>query len=107
MLAGGGHPVAIVGRGMTMGTPRFRDWWRKIGREYDVRANIGIEGKVYQKYETNFATRLPVIDKVAPYGRAQVTAVVATVADLLDAVEVIRDDQATATQEAGRARAAA
>ena len=49
-LEPGGRLVAIVGRGMTVGQPTYRAWWSKIGAEYTVRANIGVDGKVYEKY---------------------------------------------------------
>jgi hypothetical protein len=41
-------------------------WFEKIADKYNVRANIRINGKEYQKYGTNFATRLIVIDKDGP-----------------------------------------
>lgn len=41
-------------------------WFERIAEKYNVRANIRINGKEYQKYGTNFATRLIVIDKDGP-----------------------------------------
>ena len=40
LLAPGGRLVAIVGEGMAMDRPSFRDWWNKIKKKYNVRANI-------------------------------------------------------------------
>jgi hypothetical protein len=66
---------------MTMDAPRFRPWWNGIGENCAVRANIGVDGKVYGKYGTQFDTRLLVIDKVAPTGEQPVLADVQTVDD--------------------------
>lgn len=57
-LEPGGQLVAIVGRGMRMGDSGplqfregpgrgFSNWWTRIGREYDVPANVGVPGKAY------------------------------------------------------------
>jgi hypothetical protein len=104
LLAPGGRLVAIVGRGMTMGQPSYRAWWDKISKEYAVRANIGVDGKVYEKYGTTFGTRLLVIDKVAPTGAKPVLADAQTVEDLMRALEPIRNGRPNAElQERGEA----
>jgi predicted RNA methylase len=115
-LESGGRLVAIVGRGMTMGAPKFRDWWKRISQEYAVRANIGVDGSVYAKYGTTFGTRLLVIDKIASTGERPVLADVQTVDDLMRALEPIRNGRpeqqpaqssgAEATEGGGRVRAA-
>ncbi len=61
-----GRLVAIVGRGMADGSPSFREWWKKIKGEYNVRANVAIDGKNYKKYGTTFDVQLVVIDKTGP-----------------------------------------
>lgn len=98
-LQPGGRLVAIVGRGMTMGQPTYRAWWGKIGKEYAVRANIGVEGKVYEKYGTTFGTRLLVIDKVKPDGTPPVLTEAQTVEDLMRALEPIRDARPAVEQQ--------
>jgi P-loop containing NTP hydrolase pore-1/C-terminal domain on Strawberry notch homologue/Large polyvalent protein associated domain 38/ddrB-like ParB superfamily domain len=101
----GGRLVAIVGGGMRPydenapirareGTgAAFRDWWRRIGSQYDVRANIGVSGDIYKKYGTGFPTRLLVIDKAPPSGRALVTGDVDNAYDLVNRLEDIRNDR--------------
>jgi hypothetical protein len=84
---------------MAMGTPAYRDWWKKIGAEYKVTANIGVEGKVYEKYGTTFGTRLLVIDKVKPDGTPSILAEVASVEDLMRTLEPIRDARPQAPAE--------
>jgi hypothetical protein len=90
-LQPGGRLVTIVGRGMTMGAPAFKEWRKKIGGEYKIVANIGVDGKVYQKYGTNFGTRVIVIDKVPPDGARPTLADVETIPALMAALEAIRD----------------
>jgi predicted RNA methylase len=98
-LEPGGRLVAIVGRGMTMGQPTYRAWWKKIGSEYSVRANIGVDGKVYEKYGTTFGTRLLVIDKVEPLTAGNpVTGDAQTVEDLMRLLEPIRNARPAAEQ---------
>lgn len=62
----GGRVVAIVGRGMAHERPGFMKWWNEIEQKYTVRANIGIDGKYYQKYGTGFDNQILVIDKTGP-----------------------------------------
>lgn len=104
-LEPGGRLVAIVGSGMRPydenapvrvreGTgSAFRDWWQRIGSQYDVRANIGVSGDVYKKYGTNFGTRLVIIDKVPPSGRPLVTGDVENTYDLVNRLEDVRNDR--------------
>ena len=41
-----GRLVAILGRGMADSSATFRDWWAEIKKEYNVLANITIEGVI-------------------------------------------------------------
>lgn len=71
LLAPQGRLVALVGGGrehdeyggMHFQAPRYREWWREILTDYCVRANVGLAGRLYQKYGTTIRTRLLVIDK--------------------------------------------
>ena len=92
-LEPGGRLVAITGDGMRLNAPTFRKWWDKIGRQYDVRANIGVDGSIYRKYGTTFPTRLIVIDKVPPSGRAPVTTEVKDAQGILEALKDVRADR--------------
>lgn len=65
-LKPGGRLAAIVGRGMALERPTFRDWWAKIAKRYDVRANIGIDGRQYAKFGTTFDNQIIVIDHTGP-----------------------------------------
>lgn len=62
----GGRLVAIVGQGMAYNRPGFSDWWDRVGDQYNIRANVGISGKHYGKWGTNFGQQLLVIDKTGP-----------------------------------------
>ena len=67
-LNDGGRLVAIVGRGMAFGKPKMASWWNSIRDKYNVRANIGISGKEYEKYGTGFDNNIIVIDKTGKTG---------------------------------------
>src|SRR5271166_128231 len=95
----GGRLVAIVGRGMTMDAPTFRNWWANILRNYDVRANVGVSGSVYQKYGTNLATRMLVIDKVPPSGRPIVGGNAASLPEAMERFDAVRTDRPGAAGE--------
>lgn len=73
-LAPGGRLVAILGGGRAddanggatlLGGPSGA-WFKGLAKRYNVRANIRVHGKEYQKYGTAFATRIIVIDKDGP-----------------------------------------
>ncbi len=116
-LEPGGRLVAIVGDGMKPeGTPRapgddgrrggtgkaFTPWWAKIGAEYDVRANVGVERTIYTKYGTSFPTRLLVIDKTPPSGRPLVTGQARDAAELIGLLQGVRNDRSTDERVAGQ-----
>ncbi|MEA4920624.1 MAG: strawberry notch family protein [Clostridiaceae bacterium] len=65
-LEEGGRLVAVLGRGMSDDASSFKKWWGKIKSQYNVRANIQIDGKNYHKYGTDFDIQLVVIDKNGP-----------------------------------------
>jgi hypothetical protein len=120
-LEPGGRLVAIVGDGMKpegtgpegggrQGTGKaFADWWRKIGAEYDVRANVGVDRDIYTKYGTSFPTRFLVIDKNPPSGRPMVTGQVADAAGLIERLKDVRDERSAVqpvADQSGRAEVA-
>lgn len=92
-LAPGGRLVAIVGRGMADGAPAFKTWWNKIKGEYNVRANIGVDGNEYRKYGTTFDTQILVIDKTTPQPHNIITGRVEKVDDLVDLLMGVRNDR--------------
>lgn len=65
-LKPGGRLVAIVGCGMAMDRPAFRDWWADITKRYHVRANVGMDGREYAKFGTTFDNQIIVIDRDGP-----------------------------------------
>lgn len=96
-LAPGGRLVAIVGEGMAHDRPTFKGWWKKMGQQYDVRANIGVNGAEYAKYGTTFDNQLFVIDKPGPEGKTvtnePVTGKVDKIEELIPLLESIRHDR--------------
>ena len=95
-LQDGGRLVAIVGRGMSMNAPRFREWWKDMARQYNVRANVAISGKEYTKFGTSFDNRILVIDKTGatPEISAVVGGEVAKVQELIPLLEGVRNERA-------------
>ena len=67
-LKPGGRLVAIVGRGMALNRAKFRAWWADIEGRFRVRANLGIDGRVYVKFGTSFDHQIIVIDNHGPTG---------------------------------------
>lgn len=92
ILAPNGRLVAIVGNGMADGAPAFRNWWKEIKSQYNVRANIGINGKNYNKYGTNFDIQMLVIDKDGPTTQTE-TGYVDTLQELQEKLGGIRDER--------------
>jgi hypothetical protein len=90
-LEPGGRLVALVGRGMANDAATFRDWWTKLRKEYNVRANIGISGKSWAKYGNTFDTQIVVIDKTGPNQISTVTGKVDKLEDIIPLLEGIRD----------------
>lgn len=98
-LEPGGRLVAIVGQGMAEGTPTFTKWWNDVKAKYNVRANVGIEGKEYAKYGTTFGNQLLVIDKTGPTTEAVVVGKVDKVEDLFDLLKKVRDERPRQARE--------
>lgn len=92
-LVPNGRLVAIVGEGMAADRPAFREWWDKIKKAYNVRANIGISGKGYAKYGTTFDNQILVIDKTGPTSGQVMTGKVESPAELPALLEGIRNDR--------------
>lgn len=98
-LQPGGRLVAIVGEGMGLDTPTFRQWWQRMGQQYHVRANIWVDGRNYTKYGTSFSNRLLVIDKVAPPAGSTAANIIQgqvdDLADLITLLQGVRNDRPT------------
>lgn len=58
ILKDGGRLVAILGKGTTS-----KPAWKDIEAEYNVRAEINLDGSNYRKYGTSFDNMIVVIDK--------------------------------------------
>jgi P-loop containing NTP hydrolase pore-1/C-terminal domain on Strawberry notch homologue len=65
-LKPGGRLVAVVGCGMALDRPGFRAWWANIGKRYNIRANVGMNGREYVRFGTTFDNQIIVIDNTGP-----------------------------------------
>lgn len=101
-LEDGGRLVAILGRGMADDTPTFKGWWNDLRKDYNIRANIGINGENYRKYGTTFDVQLVVIDKTGAQTGETITGYYDNLEDIPALLEGVRNDR-TRTNEANRA----
>ena len=92
-LEDGGRLVAILGRGMTNDTASFKSWWDSLRQEYDVRANISIDGSNYKKYGTSFDVQLVIIDKTGPQKGETLTGTYKNLTEIPAVLEGIRNDR--------------
>ncbi len=108
-LQPGGRLVAIVGEGMGLDAPTFRQWWQNMAKQYHVRANIWVDGRNYTKYGTSFSNRLLVIDKVAPPAGSTAANIIQgqidDLADLITLLQGVRNDRPTIQPSAEQAGA--
>ena|GEM_PF-799819 len=102
MLAPNGRLVAIVGQGMADDAPAFRSWWRDIKEQYNVKANIGVDGKNYSKYGTTFGIQMLVIDKTGATTEPVKTAFVENLSDLQNILEGVKNGRPSIQYEANR-----
>jgi hypothetical protein len=98
-LEPGGRLVAILGRGMADDSPAFRKWWETIKKEYNVRANIRIDGSNYHKYGTDFDIQLVVIDKKGPT-KNTLTGEYKDLTEIPKVMEGIRNDRGAVQESA-------
>jgi hypothetical protein len=97
-LAEGGRLVAIVGEGMASNAPAFKEWWAKIKGQYNVRANVGVNGAGYVKYGTTFNNQILVIDKTGPTESDEITGTMLDIAEVPRLLEEVRNERGTTTQ---------
>ncbi|MDR1509418.1 MAG: hypothetical protein LBS53_07240, partial [Synergistaceae bacterium] len=90
-LSDGGRAVIILGKGMGLGTDRGRAFWNDIGKNYNVRAVVGINGSNYEKYGTDFDVEMAVVDKTGPTSGTPVKGRVNDLSDLIDLLAPVRD----------------
>ena len=92
-LNDGGRLVAILGRGMSNDSKTFSRWWDDLRKEYDIRANLSINGENYKKYGTTFDVQLVVIDKTGPQKGQTVTGEFTDLTEIPKVLEGIRNDR--------------
>jgi hypothetical protein len=100
-LEDGGRLVAIVGRGMADDSATFKNWWNELRNEYDIRANIGINGENYRKYGTTFDVQLVVIDKTGPQKGETITGYYDNLENIPEILKGVRNDR-TRTNEGNK-----
>ena len=88
-----GRLVAILGRGMSEDAASFKSWWADLKREYNVLANIQLDGSNYKKYGTNFDVQLVVIDKTGATTGETLTGTYKDLSKIPELMEGIRNER--------------
>lgn len=94
-----GRLVAILGNGMADDAPAFKSWWNSLREEYNVRANIRIDGSNYRKYGTTFDVQLVVIDKTGATTEETLTGTYKDLSAIPALLEGIRNDRQTVVRD--------
>ena len=94
-LDAGGRLVAVLSAGVRREKPTHRAFFEAINADpFRLRADIEVGGAVYRPYGTSVRTRLLVVDRAPGNGSqrdsARVEAVVESVADAVDELELLR-----------------
>lgn len=92
-LSDNGRLVAIVGKGMADNAPSFRSWWNDLRKEYDIKANVRIDGSNFKKNGTTFDDQLVIIDKTGPQDGKTLTGEYKDLSDVLTDLEGIRNER--------------
>ena len=99
LLKDDGRLVAILGKGMADNEPAFKKWWDNIKSQYNVRANVSLNGQLYRKYGTTFGNVMVVIDKTgATPENGTITGQFDNLEDVLTALKDIKGDTPTIKQ---------
>lgn len=102
-LEDGGRLVAILGRGMSNDSRTFAPWWDDLRKEYNIRANLSINGRNYHKYGTDFDVQLVVIDKTGPQTGETITGSYDDLTEIPSVLEGIRNDRTQLERQPGNA----
>jgi len=92
-LSDNGRLVAIVGKGMSDDAPSFRAWFNDLRKEYDIKANVRIDGSNFKKNGTTFDDQLIIIDKTGPQEGKTLTGEYKELKDVLTDLEGIRNER--------------
>lgn len=90
-----GRLVALIGKGWFADPKAVKAFLKNLVDNYNLRANITVEGKGYAKYGTTYDNRILVVDKSAPEGKPTVTATVEDVKDAIPLLREVRDARLT------------
>ena len=100
-LSDNGRLVAIVGKGMSNDAPSFRTWFNDLRKEYDIKANVRIDGSNFKKNGTTFDDQLIIIDKTGPQEGKTLTGEYKELKDVLTDLEGIRNERIISGSDRG------
>ena len=90
-LRDGGRLVAILGKGMNNND--YYKYWDKLRKNYNIRANLSVDGSNYKKYGTTYDVQIVVIDKTGPQTGETVTGKYTDLTEIPYVLEDIRNDR--------------
>ena len=90
-LRDGGRLVAVLGK--SMNDQDYYRYWDKLRKNFNIRANLSIDGSNYKKYGTTWGVQIVVIDKTGPQTGTTVTGRFTDLTEVPKVLEGIRNDR--------------
>ena len=90
-LRDGGRLVAVLGK--SMNNQDYYRYWDKLRKNFNIRANLSIDGSNYKKYGTTWGVQIVVIDKTGPQTGETVTGRFTDLTEVPKVLEGIRNDR--------------
>ena len=90
-LREGGRLVAVLGK--SMNDQDYYRYWDKLRKNFNIRANLSIDGSNYKKYGTTWGVQIVVIDKTGPQIGETVTGRFTDLTEVPKVLEGIRNDR--------------
>ena len=90
-LRDGGRLVAVLGK--SMNDQDYYRYWDKLRKDFNIRANLSIDGSNYKKYGTTWGVQIVVIDKTGPQTGETVTGRFTDLTEIPNVLEGIRNDR--------------
>jgi hypothetical protein len=90
-LRDGGRLVAVLGK--SMNNQDYYRYWDKLRKNFNIRANLSIDGSNYKKYGTTWGVQIVVIDKTGPQTGETITGRFTDLTEVPNVLEGIKNDR--------------
>ena len=101
-LRDGGRLVAVLGK--SMNDQDYYRYWDKLRKNFNIRANLSIDGNNYKKYGTTWGVQIVVIDKTGPQTGETVTGRFTDLTEVPKVLEGIRNDRSNVEENRSAGR---